>query len=52
MKALSNRILENLIWIRENMIAKGKDVRKINEDIDRVRAEIAAKLVAEEIKPQ
>ncbi|MCR4319705.1 MAG: hypothetical protein NUV74_05140 [Candidatus Brocadiaceae bacterium] len=42
MKSIHQRMLENLIWLRENMIAKGKDVTKITEDIDRLRAEIAA----------
>ena len=45
MKTLHQRMLENLIWIRENLLAKGKDVSKITEDIDRLRAEIAAERV-------
>ena len=45
MKSLHERMIENLIWIRENMIAKGQDVSKITEDIDRLRAEIAAERV-------
>ncbi len=45
MKSLHERMLENLIYIREQMIAKGKDVTKITEDIARLRAEIAAEKV-------
>ena len=40
-------MLDNLLWLRENMIAKGKDVTKITEDIARLRAEIAADRVIE-----
>ena len=45
MKSINERILENLIWIRENLRAKGKDVTKITEDIARLKAEIAAERV-------
>ena len=46
MKTLNERILENLIWIRENMIAKGKDVTKITEDIAKLRAELRERKAA------
>ena len=40
MKTLNNRILENLIWIREMMIAKKQDTAKIDAQIENNRKEI------------
>lgn len=39
-KILNKRILENLIWIRENMIAHKQDTAKIDTQIEKKRKEI------------
>jgi hypothetical protein len=50
MKTLNNRILENLIWIREMLIAKGKDTTKIDAQIETKRKEIAANVKLSDVE--
>lgn len=49
-KMLTKRIYENLLWIREGLIAAGKDTTEIDAKIEKLREELQNNPVAKENK--